>query len=392
MLSLNCAPGRSNGMSPEMSQTAATADKGMTTRDAPHIDAGKARLNREAARRKLLRGVLMLGGIAIVAVGSVAYWLNGGRYVSIDNAYVRAAKLAVSTDVAGVVEDVAVREGQRVRKGDVLFRLGARPYTNAVAGARANLAQMALMGEAMKHDYQRMLRDVEARQAQVQSDQASFERFANLVKSGGVTRADYDDARFKLAANKAVLESLTEQAQVQLARLGGNPDAPVNQMPAVQQAQSQLDEAQRQLDHTIVRAPFDAIVTQADALQPGQYLTAATAAFGLVSTERVWVEANPKETDITYVKPGDTVEVTVDTYPGRTWKAKVESIAPNSGAEFSVLPAQNASGNWVKVVQRIPLRISVERHDGDPELRAGMSVVVDIDTGHVRHLSDLYSH
>ena len=199
-------------MSPEMSQTAATADKGMTIREAPHVDAGMARLNREASRRKVLRSVLMLGGIAIVAVGSVAYWLNGGRYVSIDNAYVRAAKLAVSTDVAGVVEEVAVHEGQRVRKGDVLFRLGARPYANAVAGARANLAQMALMGEAMKRDYQRMLRDVDARQAQVQSDQASFERFANLVKGGGVTRADYDDARFKLAANKAVLESLTEQA------------------------------------------------------------------------------------------------------------------------------------------------------------------------------------
>lgn len=374
-----------------MSQTAA-ADNGMTARDAPHIDAGMARLNREAARRKLLRGVLMLGGIAIVVVGSVAYWLNGGRYVSIDNAYVRAAKLAVSVDISGGVEEVAVREGQRVRMGDVLFRLGALPYQNAVDGARANLAQAMLTGEAMKRDYQRMLRDVEARQAQVQSDQASADRYANLVKGGGVTRADYDDARFKLVADKAMADSLVEQAKVQLARIGGDPNMPVERMPSVQLAQAQLNEALRQLSHTVVRAPFDAIATQVDALQPGQYLTAATAAFGLVSTERLWVEANPKETDITYVKPGDAVEVSVDTYPGRTWKAKVESIAPNSGAEFSVLPAQNASGNWVKVVQRIPLRVVVERHDGDPELRAGMSVVVDIDTGHVRHLSDLYSH
>ncbi len=375
-----------------MSQTAATADSGISPRENLAADAGIARLRRTNAQRKFLRGVLMLGGIAVVLVGSAFYWLHGGRYVSIDNAYVRAAKLAVSTDVSGVVQQVAVHEGQRVRKGDVLFRLDPRPYENAVTAARANLAQMALMGEAMKRDYQRMLRDVDARQAQVQSDQATFDRYAALVKGGGVTRADYDDARFKLASNKAMVEGLSEQAQVQLAKLAGNPNLAVALMPTVLQAQAQLDEAQRQLDHTVVRAPFDAIATQVDALQPGQYLTAATAAFGLVSTERVWVEANPKETDITYVKPGDTVELTVDTYPGRSWKATVESIAPNSGAEFSVLPAQNASGNWVKVVQRIPLRVAVVRQDGDPELRAGMSVVVDIDTGHIRHFSDLLAH
>ena len=150
-----------------------------------------------------------------------------------------------------------------------------------------------------------------------------------------------------------------------------------------------MDEAQRQLDHTVVRAPFDAIATQVDQIQPGTYLAASAAAFGLVSTEHVWVEANPKETDLTYVKPGDPVTVTVDTYPGRVWQGTVESIAPGSGSEFSILPAQNASGNWVKVVQRIPLRVRVDRRPGDPELRAGMSVVVDIDTGHVRHLADL---
>ena len=341
------------------------------------------------AGRKMLRAVLMLGGIAIVLVASFAYWLHGGRYVSIDNAYVRAAKLAVATDISGIVAEVTVKEGQRVKKGDVLFRLERRHFEIAVAGARANLAQTALMGEAAKRDYQRMLRDSDARGAQLQADQASFERYANLVKGGGVTRADYDDARFKLAANKSMLESLGEQAMVQLAKLGGNAAMPVEQMPMVMQAQAQLDETLRQLDHTVVRAPFDAIVTQVDALQPGQYLAASTAAFGMISTERLWVEASPKETDITHVKVGDPVELTVDTYPGRTWKAKIESIAPNSGAEFSVLPAQNASGNWVKVVQRIPLRVAVERRPGDPELRAGMSVVVEIDTGHIRKLHDI---
>jgi len=343
-------------------------------------------------RRKVLRPLLMLGGIVVVAIGALFYWVNGGRYVSIDNAYVRAAKLAVATDVSGIVQEVDVKEGQAVHKGEVLFRLDPRPFQIALDGAKANLAQVGLSVDAMKRDYQRMLRDVDAKQAQVQSDQAAFDRYASLVKGGSVTRADYDDARFRLASNKAAVEGLKEQAQVQLARLGGNPDANPTAMPQYREALARVEEAQRQLDHTVVKAPFAGVVTQVESLQPGQYLAAATAAFGLVSTERVWVEASPKETDLTYVTPGDKVDVTVDTYPGRVWPGVVQSIAPNTGSEFSVLPAQNASGDWVKVVQRIPLRVQVERKPGDPDLRAGMSVVVDIDTGHVRHLSDLFGH
>jgi membrane fusion protein (multidrug efflux system) len=156
------------------------------------------------------------------------------------------------------------------------------------------------------------------------------------------------------------------------------------------QASARVDELRRQLDHTVIHAPFAGVVTQVETVQPGMYLAAATAAFGLVSEDRVWVEANPKETELTHVKPGDKVDVTVDTYPGRVWQGTVESIAPNSGSEFSVLPAQNTSGNWVKVVQRIPVRIRVDRKDGDPALRAGMSVIADIDTGHVRSWRDLF--
>jgi len=260
-----------------MSQSA-TADSSLPRGEAKSAPPAMPPRTLTVAGRKMLRGVLMLGGIAIVLVASFAYWLHGGRYVSIDNAYVRAAKLAVATDVSGIVAEVSVKEGQRVKKGDVLFRLERRQFEIAVAGARANLAQAALMGEAMKRDYQRMLRDSDARQAQLQADQASFERYANLVKGGGVTRADYDDARFRLAANKSMLESLGEQAMVQLAKLGGNPTMPVEQMPVIMQAQAQLDETLRQLDHTVVRAPFDAVVTQVDALQPGQYLAASSKA------------------------------------------------------------------------------------------------------------------
>ncbi len=366
-----------------MSQATTTAG------NAPRVTEAPARSRRRVSRA-LLRPILMLGGILVVAVASGAYWLTGGRYVSIDDAYVRAAKETIATDVSGIVASVPVHEGQRVKKGDVLLRLDPLQFQIMLDAAKANLGGIVSDLNAKKLDYQRMLRDVEVKQAQVQSDQANFERFSNLVKSGGVTRAEYDNMRFQLAANQQAVTALRTAAEVQLAKLGGNPDVDVHTMSDYLQAKARVDEAKRQLDHTVIYAPFDGIVTQVDTVQPGMYLAASTAAFGIISTEDAWIEANPKETELTWVKPGDPVSVTVDTYPSRVWKGVVASIAPNSGSEFSVLPAQNTSGNWVKVVQRIPVRITVERKLGDPELRAGMSVVADIDTGHHRTLSDLF--
>ncbi|HQT78281.1 MAG: hemolysin secretion protein D [Rhodospirillales bacterium 20-64-7] len=345
---------------------------------------------RQRSLAGLLRPILMLGGIAVVIAAVGYFWLTGGRVVSIDDAYVRAAKEALSTDVSGIVASVPVHEGQVVNKGDVLLRLDPRPFQIALAGAKANLGSMVSTLNAEKLDYQRMLRDVQVKQAQVDADQADFERFAGLVKSGGVTRADYDTARFKLLADKQSVEALKVAAQVQLAKLGGDPNVDVTTMSDYLQAKARVDEAQRELDHTVIYAPFSGVVTQVETVQPGMYLSASTAAFGLVSRDNVWIEANPKETELTFVKPGDPVDVSVDTYPGVAWKGQVESIAPNSGSEFSVLPAQNTSGNWVKVVQRIPVRIKVLRKDGDPDLRAGMSVTADIDTGHHRTWRDLF--
>ena len=346
-------------------------------------------LRRRTRRGRLLRPLLMLGGVAVVAVGSVLWWLAGGRIVEVDNAYVRAGKLLVATDVSGIVSEIDVREGEAVKKGQVLFRLDPRPFEIALAGAQANLAQVALQVEADKREYQRIQRSIEAQQARVAADQANYDRFATLVKNGGVTRAEYDDARFRLAADRAAVGGLTAQAQAQLARLDGDPEVAATSTPEYLQALARVEEAQRQLDHSVVRAPFDGIATQVDTIQPGSYLGASAAAFGLVASRHVWIEANPKETELTYARPGDPVRFTVDTYPGRIWQGSVESIAPASGSEFSILPAQNASGNWVKVVQRIPLRVKLALLPDAPPLRAGMSAVVSIDTGHVRRLRDL---
>jgi membrane fusion protein (multidrug efflux system) len=359
------------------------------TSSAPRVAETPGR-SRGRMRARLMRPLLMLGGIAVVLAASLGLWLSGGRYVSIDNAYLRAAKESLSTDVSGIVIEIPMPEGSRVQRGDVLLRLDPRQFQIALAGARANLAQVALNMEAMKRDYHRMLREIEVRQAQLANNQAALERATTLVQTGATARAAYDTARFAVQADLAAVEALRTLAEVQLAKLGGDPAIEVTRTAQYQQAQAQVDEATRQLDHSVIRAPFAGTLTQVDSVQPGMYLAAATAAFGIVSSERIWIEANPKETEITHVKPGDPVVVTVDTYPGRRWKGVVASISPNSGSEFSVLPAQNTSGNWVKVVQRIPVRVRIERQQGDPELRAGMSVIAEIDTGHKRSLRELW--
>lgn len=343
-----------------------------------------------------LRLTLMIGGTAAVFLVSAMFWYGGGRYVSTDNAYVRASKLMVSTDISGIVSEVNVKEGQSVKTGDVLFQVDPKPFGIAVASAKAQLQMTVLNIEAMKQDYQRILSDISSQQAQVDLAEANYDRSEALVKTGSASKANYDQTRFALEAGKKQLQALNDQAKVQLARLGGNPSIEPSAHPQYQQMKAQVDEAQRQLDHTTVRAPFNGVVTQVPALQPGTFLVSQTAALtntgavGLVSSDDLWVEANMKETDLTWVRAGNPVEVWIDSYPSRSWTGTVESISPASGAEFSLLPAQNASGNWVKVVQRITVRVKLNRAQDDPPLRAGMSANVEIDTKHRRTLSELF--
>ncbi|MBN8875784.1 MAG: HlyD family secretion protein [Rhodospirillales bacterium] len=337
-----------------------------------------------------MRPVLMGGGVLVVAIGGLMWWLNGGRWVETDDAYVQADTMTLSTDVSGIVTAIPVHEGEEVKRGQVLFQLDPQKFQIAVDNAQANLAQTRLSLEAMKADYQGLLRDADSRQQQVNADQATYDRLAALVKQHAVTQQQTDDARFKLAADQQALDAARMQAKAELAKLGGNAEASVDTMPAYHQALAQLDEALREQRHATIRAPYAGIVTQVNKLQIGMFLGANTAAFGLVSTEHVWVEAQPKETQLTYARSGDHVKVSFDIYPNRDWDGVVQSIAPATDQEFSLLPAQNSSGNWVKVVQRLPVRIRVDRHAGDPPLRAGMSATVDIDTGHSRTLADLF--
>lgn len=348
---------------------------------------------RNAARsgRGSLRWILFALLPLALIVGS--YWyFTGGKIMSTDDAYVDAEKVGISTDVAGIVQEVDVTDNQHVAEGQVLYRLDPRQFQIALENAQANLAQTALTVDAMKQDYKHMLSDVAAQQAQVDLDQTNYDRENVLLHNGTAPQAVFDQARYTLQNDTSKLESLRQQAATQLAKLGGNPDLPTVQHPQYREAQAGVAEAQRQLDDTVIKAPFGGTVTSVPSIAPGKYLAASTTAFYLVDTDHVWVSANPKETELTYVRPGQPVTVTVDTYPDAVWHGTVASISPAAAQEFSLLPAQNTSGNWVKVVQRVPMRVRVDAGGPNmPRLRAGMSAVVDVDTGHARGFPHLFN-
>lgn len=323
--------------------------------------------------------------LPLMLVGAVIWYVYGGRVMSTDDAYVNAEKVGVSTDVSGVVADVDVHDNQEVAAGQVLYRLDPLPFQILLARAEANRAQIALTLESMQRDYRRMLTEAAAQQSQVALDRTQFDRAVRLLASGVESQAGYDRARYKLQADENRLTALQEQASVQLAKLDGNPNLPIGKLPQYMQAQAQVAEAQREFNHTVVVAPFAGTVTDVPAIAPGRYLGASVTAFYLVDTHHVWVDATPKETQLTYVRAGQPAMVTVDTYPNVQWHGTVQSISPSAAQEFSLLPAQNASGNWVKVVQRLQLRIRLDTSDkGKPPLGAGMSAEVDVDTGHPR--------
>jgi membrane fusion protein (multidrug efflux system) len=335
-------------------------------------------------RGKLIRwGLFALLPVALLIVG---YWyVTGGRIMSTDDAYVEAEKVGVSTDVAGIVKDVEVSENEHVKAGQVLYRLDPQQFQIALDNTNANLAQTALMIDSMKQDYQRMLSDIAAQEAVVKFDHTTFDSDTMLLRSHTISQAAFLQVQAMLGNDENKLESLRHQAQVQLAKLSGSADVKVTEHPQYREAKAKVDEAQRQLNDTVVKAPFAGIVTNVPSIAPGKYLAASTTAFFLVDTDHVWIEAQPKETELTYVHPGQPVTVTVDTYPDREWRGAVESISPAAAQEFSLLPAQNTSGNWVKVVQRVPMRVRVDTSDESlPPLAAGMSVEVNVDTGHAR--------
>ncbi|HEX6120974.1 MAG TPA: HlyD family secretion protein [Dongiaceae bacterium] len=335
-------------------------------------------------RRRQLRRVLMIAGPLAVLIGVGIVYLTGGRYAGTDNAYVHTHMVSVSADISGRVVALKVHENEPVKTGDVLFQLDPEPLQIAVDQAHANLegARDKIIG--LKAAYRTRQEDLKAAEANVGFAQRELERREKLVAGKIISQSDYDEARnrYNVAVNEAA--SIGQDISRIVSELGGDPNIDPERHPTYRAAAAALAQAELDMRHGTVTAPADGVVAQVDTLRPGDYIKAGEPVFNIVSQKDAWIEANLKETDLTYVKPGQTADVTIDTYPGRTFKAVVDSIGMATGAEFSVLPPQNSSGNWVKVVQRIPVRLRVVDAPEDATLRAGMSAVVEIDTGHRR--------
>jgi len=333
--------------------------------------------------RQRIRMPLMLAGPLVVALGASYWYLTTGRFVSTDDAYIQAPRTMISTDVAGRVVAVEVHDNQRVTAGQVLFRLDDRPFRIALDEARAQLATARLQVDALKSTYRQKVADAQAAQENLTFQQREYDRQKQLVVSGIATRSQFDQQTMSLDMGRQKLNSAQHDIGNVLAQLGGDPNIDPDQHPTVQRALAAVEKAELDLSYATVHAPQSGIVTKVDQLQPGNYVTASTPVFSLVA-DRVWVEANFKETELTYMRPGQDATVEVDTFPGHEFHAKVASLSPGTGQTFSLLPPENATGNWVKVVQRLPVRLMIDDLPPDTPLAAGLSVNVEVDTHYRR--------
>ena len=330
--------------------------------------------------RKRLRMILLVA-IPLLAVGIGAFlYLGSGRYISTDNAYVGSQKVLITPDISGKVDRVMVREGQHVKAGDELFEIDPQPFRFAVTQAEAKVASVRADYSNLIVNLQSLNKLVDLAKQAIDLKQRDVDRKSQLAKTNAGSLADLDTAVSALVTAQLQSQLAIQQRNSTLNQLLGDPNLPLEKYPAYRQAQAALEQAERDLNHTMLRAPIDGTATQVDNIQLGRFVMASTPVFSVVDDSAPWVDANPKETDITNLKIGQRAQVMVDTFPDRTFWGSVVAVSPGTGSQFSILPAQNASGNWVKVVQRVPVRIQLDRDPAAQNLRAGMSATVDIDT------------
>jgi membrane fusion protein (multidrug efflux system) len=359
------------------------------TSEAAEPPADTKRKNVKQVKRRSLRMILLVVVPAIAAAAGLAVYLTGGRYISTDNAYVGAQKVLITPDISGKVSRVVVREGQHVEPGDILFEIDSEPFRLALEQAQAKLAGVRVELTNLKANAQSLTKLLDLSEKSVDLKQRDVERKSSLVTSRTGSQFDLDNSQSSLVTAQLITQFTLQQKNSTLNQLLGNPDLPIEEYPAYRQAKAAVEQAERDLNHTTLRAPISGTATQVDNIQLGRYVMAGAPVFGVMDDAAPWVDANPKETDITYLRTGQKVTMYVDSFPGQAFRGKVTSVSPGTGAQFSILPPQNASGNWVKVVQRVPLRITFEPSQDTRYLRSGMSVTVEIDTEHGRSLRTL---
>src|SRR5882724_1677247 len=337
------------------------------------VPAHKTRLQR-------LRWPLMsLAAVAVLGGGMYLY-IKGSRYQSTDHAYAQAATVSISANVGGRVSEIEVRDNEFVHRGATLFKLDDAPFRIAVSDAAAHLADTRLQIESLKSTYrQRQVELRAARDTQTYARQ-QYDRQTRLLVSGVASQAQFDQAAHALDAARQQVANVQQQIGVALANLGGDPNIAPELHPLVAQARAALDRAQLNLSYTVISAPTDGVVAKVEQLQVGDTIAASAPVFALVSTRDVWIEANFKEVQLARMRPGQSATVEIDRYPGRRFSAVVTSLSPSTGSQFSMLPPENATGNWVKVVQRVPVRLQLTRSDSRFPLQAGLSADVTVDT------------
>ena len=338
------------------------------------------------ARRAIARVVMWSLPLVAIAVALFA-WLNAGRFIGTDNAYVKGDRVYIATEISGPIVEVAVRENQSVSRGQLLFRLDDQPYRTALAKIDAEIEIQRAEIRGLRAQWRTKREEIKAALSQQVYANADYERQRDLAERKFAPAQKLEEARMSLDVARQRISAAEEDLTRIEAALAGDPKIKADDHPKVKQMLAARDEALHNLRRTTIEAPLDGVVSKV--LVPGSYAVMGVPSIAVVADRELWIEANFKETELTRVRVGQPVTITVDTYPDMQCTGKVTSLAQSTGAEFAVLPPQNATGNWVKVVQRIPVRTSVNCKEGDPPLRVGMSATIDIDTGHRRSFGDL---
>ena len=341
-------------------------------------------------KRRAGRFRLMVALPLALLAGGAYVWVTGGRYQETENANLQQAKISIVSDTAGRIVQVGIADNQMVKKGDLLFAIDPEPYRIALAEADAAVAGARLSVEQLRAAYSQAMAQEKSASSEVDYAQSQYDRAADLAQKGINAKSSLDQARNDLDKAKQQLAVAGQGIVSAKAALGGNPDIETDKHPTVMSALAARDKAAYNLAQTTVKAPADGVVYQASSFKVGQYVGVGTPLFALVETSDTWIEANFKETQLTHMKTGQKAEIVVDTYPGKTFEATVAAIGAGTGAEFSLLPAQNATGNWVKVTQRIPVRLELTDPDAKMALRTGMSATVTVDTGVARGLPAIF--
>jgi membrane fusion protein (multidrug efflux system) len=355
-------------------------------RGAPEGATGTRRASLLGLLRARLRLILLVVVPLLALVAGLTFYLSGGRTVSTDNAYVGAQKVLVTPDISGKIAAVRVKEGQHVAAGDLLFEIDPTPFRLALSQAQSKLDSVRTDFNNMKSNLKSLETLVDLAQQNVALKQKDVDRKAMLLAKSSGAQADLDNSMSATVTARLEAQLAVQQQVTTLNALLGNPDLPIEQYPPYQQANAVLEQAERDLNHTTLKAPIGGSATQVDNIQLGRFVTAGTPILSVIDDGAPWVDANPKETDLTHVQVGQKATIDVDAFPDVTFRGTVSSISPGTGAQFAILPPQNAIGNWVKVVQRVPVRIAFDPGQDLSLLRAGMSVTVDIDTGQRRSL------